>query len=577
AGARPSTAPPQPAAAPRVEIAVGASPTRGSADAKVTVVEFSDFECPACSRAEPTVAALRAQLGDKVRLVWKNLPLTMHSHAHLAAEAALAAGAQGKFWEMHDALFADQQHLERGDLERRAEALKLDLKRFRRALDEHTYAAAVDADAELATRVGVSGTPTFFIDGSKLANWTELPTAAAQALGRVQAAVRPRPGQPDPGAVYQALVGDAPAHGARAPKVTIVEWADFECPFCGRLTASLEALLGAHADDLRIVYKQFPLPNHPHAQLAAEASLAAHAQGRFWQLQRALFAHQTALDRPSLDKYAAEAGLDMARFRSDLDGHKYARAVAGEVAEGQRIGVTGTPSFFIDGRFHEGADTTEQLEKKLEAAFADADARIARGTPRARLYDVLMKSAKREVEAPPIVEAETRAVDPGPTAPSVGRKQAPVTVVEFSDFQCPYCKRAADLVSNVRQTYGDDVRVVFRQFPLPYHKSAHLAAEASLAAHEQGKFWEMHDKLFANQAAIDRASIAGYARELGLDAAKFAAALDGGKYAAAVNADVLAGGALVDGTPTLFVNGHKLTNPALLAQAVGQELKKRRR
>jgi protein-disulfide isomerase len=541
------------------------------------VVEFSDFECPACNRAEPTVAALRAQLGDDVRLVWKNLPLTMHPHAHLAAEAAMAAGAQGKFWEMHDALFADQQHLERADLEQRAQTLKLDMKRFRRALDEHTYAKAVDADAELANRAGVSGTPTFFIDGQRLPNWTELPSAAAQALGRAKQAARPRPGRPDPGATYQALVGDAPARGPRNAKVTLVEWADYECPFCSRLATTVEALAAAHPDDVRVVYKQFPLPNHPHAQLAAEAGLCAQAQGRFWELHRAIYAHQTALDRASLDKYAAEAGLDVARFRSDLDGHKYARAVAAEAAEGQRIGVSGTPSFYLNGRFNEGADTIEQLEQKVAAALADADARIAAGTPRAKLYDAIMKTASREVEAPPLVEKEARAVDPGAGAPSRGGKQAAVTVVEFSDFECPYCKRAADVVADVRKQYGDDVRVVFRNFPLPYHKSANLAAQASLAAHEQGKFWEMHDKLFANQAAISRAAIDGYARELGLDAAKFAAALDGGKYAAAVNADLLAGGPLVDGTPTLFVNGHKLTNPALLAQAVGEELKKRRR
>jgi protein-disulfide isomerase len=161
--------------------------------------------------------------------------------------------------------------------------------------------------------------------------------------------------------------------------------------------------------------------------------------------------------------------------------------------------------------------------------------------------------------------------------PMKGPADAKVTIVEFSDFQCPYCKRAADVVSEVSTKYGDDVRVVFRNFPLPYHKSANLAAQASLAAHEQGKFWEMHDQLFAHQQTLDRAAIDGFARELGLDTAKFAAALDSGKYAAAVNADLLAGGPLVDGTPTLFVNGHKLTNPALLAQAVGEELKKRRR
>jgi protein-disulfide isomerase len=203
---------------------------------------------------------------------------------------------------------------------------------------------------------------------------------------------------------------------------------------------------------------------------------------------------------------------------------------------------------------------------------------MAKGVPRDRYYDRLMRGAKAEVEAPPLVEADARVVDPGPQAPSRGRKQAAVTVVEFSDFQCPYCKRAADVVAGVSKQYGDDVRVVFRNFPLPYHKSAHLAAKAAMAAAAQGKFWEMHDKLFAsNQAALDRAAIDGCARELGLDMGKFAAALDGGKYASAVNADLAAGGQFVDGTPTLFVNGHKLTNPALLAKAVGEELKKRRR
>src|SRR5262249_39714286 len=157
-----------------------------------------------------------------------------------------------------------------------------------------------------------------------------------------------------------------------------------------------------------------------------------------------------------------------------------------------------------------------------------------------------------------LLEETLRAVDPGPEAPSRGRKQAPVTVVEFSDFQCPFCRRAADLIAEVRARYGAEVRVVFRNFPLPYHNSAHLAAEASLAAHEQGKFWEMHDQLFAHQTTLDRAAIDGFARELGLDLARFDAALDHGKFAAAVNADLLAGGPFVEGTPTLFVNGRKL-------------------
>jgi Na+:H+ antiporter, NhaA family len=118
--------------------------------------------------------------------VWKNLPLEqMHPHARLAAEAALAAGAQGKFWEMHDALFADQRHLERADLERHAAALHLDLGKFRRALDVHTYAARVDADLALAERLGIGATPTFVVDGQRVPRWpSDLPALAMQAAAR---------------------------------------------------------------------------------------------------------------------------------------------------------------------------------------------------------------------------------------------------------------------------------------------------------------------------------------------------------------------------------------------------------
>jgi protein-disulfide isomerase len=578
--AKPAAQPTQPPAPQRVDIAIGNAPVRGKADAKVTVVEFSDFQCPACGRAEPTVQALQKQLGDGVKLVWKNLPLEMHPFAHLAAEAALAAGAQGKFWEMHDRLFANQQALDRQSLLRYAAELHLNIVQFEKALDTHAFAAAVDADLQLAQRLGINGTPTFFVDGQRIGNWTsELVSTAQNRLAQAQVAARPRPGRPDPATVYRALTGTAPARGATRPKVTLVEWADFECPYCARLNTVVETALKAHPDELRVVYKQYPLANHPHGHLTAEASLAAKAQGKFWEMLDLMFSHQGALDRAALLGYAQQLGLDVGRFTRELDDGTWKKAADAEAAEGQRIGVQATPSYYLDGKFHEGALPPEDFERLIATAIADADARLAKGTPRAKLYDTLMKTAKVELERPPLVEPESRAVDPGPSAPSRGRSHAPVTIVEFSDFQCPFCKRAATLLADVQKQHGDDVRVVFRNYPLPYHKNAQLLATAALAAKEQGRFWEMHDKLFANQetlAAITRATLDGYARELGLDVARFDAALDGGKLAAQINADVLAGGSLVDGTPTLFVNGHKLANPALLAQVVEAELKQRK-
>ncbi len=143
-----------------------------------------------------------------------------------------------------------------------------------------------------------------------------------------------------------------------------------------------------------------------------------------------------------------------------------------------------------------------------------------------------------------------------------GPANAKVTIVEFSDFQCPFCSRAATTVEQLRTKYGDKVHFVFRQFPLSFHQNAHTAAEASMAAKAQGKFWEFHDKLFANQAKLDRASLEGFAKEVGLDVAKFKKALDDKTFAPAVDAEQKLGEEVaVDGTPTMFLNGARVANP----------------
>lgn len=152
-------------------------------------------------------------------------------------------------------------------------------------------------------------------------------------------------------------------------------------------------------------------------------------------------------------------------------------------------------------------------------------------------------------EVPPVEVAAT-----GPA--KGGGEKAPVTIVEFSDFQCPFCSRVNETIDQVMKTYGDKVRLVFRDYPLPFHEQAPKAAEAAQCAHEQGKFWEMHDKLFANQRALQVADLKKYAGELGLDQAKFDGCLDSGKMEAVVKKNLEEGGAAgVEGTPAFFING----------------------
>jgi protein-disulfide isomerase len=144
--------------------------------------------------------------------------------------------------------------------------------------------------------------------------------------------------------------------------------------------------------------------------------------------------------------------------------------------------------------------------------------------------------------------------------PSKGPAAAPVTIIEFSDFECPYCSKAEETVTQVLKQYGDKVRLVYRDFPLPFHPNAQKAAEAAQCAGDQGKYWEMHEKLFANQKALAVADLKGHAKGLGLDPAKFDKCLDSGDKAKVVGDHRKAGEKVgVTGTPAFFVNGYQLT------------------
>jgi protein-disulfide isomerase len=185
------------------------------------------------------------------------------------------------------------------------------------------------------------------------------------------------------------------------------------------------------------------------------------------------------------------------------------------------------------------------------AAFAVRAA--SSGKPEAKIRTELDKYAK---EPPPVLEPPVKLSVEG--APFKGPPDAKVTIVEFSDFQCPYCAKAAIEASAVVQRFPKEVKLVFKQFPLEDHSQAALAAEASLAAQAQGKFWPLHDKMYANFRSINRARIFVWATEAGLDMNRFRADLDSHKFAARVKAEEQEGEvAGVEGTPTFFINGKR--------------------
>ena len=164
-------------------------------------------------------------------------------------------------------------------------------------------------------------------------------------------------------------VSGAPARGPESARLTIVEFSDFQCPFCRSGANALTEIAKAFPNDVRLVFKQFPLESHSQAALAAEASLAAQAQGKFWEMHDRIFANPRALSEPNLIAWAKEFGLDVARFTSDLTSHKYQNTVQTEVREGLDAGVQGTPTVFLNGRIHRGNVNLEELRPAVEAAL----------------------------------------------------------------------------------------------------------------------------------------------------------------------------------------------------------------
>ncbi|MCI0573808.1 MAG: DsbA family protein [Myxococcaceae bacterium] len=400
------------------------------------------------------------------------------------------------------------------------------------------------------------------------------PTVAAAPSQAPRPAVRPT--------VYRKATfpAEAPSWGPKEAKVTIVEWSDFQCPFCSRVNPTLKQIKETYPNDVRIVFRHQPLPMHPDAPLAAQASMAAHEQGKFWEYHDRLFENQRKLDRGSLEQYAQELGLNVAQFKAALDSRKYEAYVQKDSQDGSAAGASGTPTFFVNGRQVVGAQPFANFKTAIDEELARASKLLAEGTQPAALYQKLLDTAPVSAPEPsPSAAAEPRfvKVDVG-QAPLKGKKTAPITIVAYSDFQCPFCSRAVPTLKELETRYGDKVQIAFKHLPLGFHANAKPAAEASMAAHEQGKFWEYHDKLFANQRQLDRASLEKYAQELGLNMAKFKAALDSGKFASYVDTDAREANSVgATGTPTFVINGRMLVGAQpvdAFARVIDEELSK---
>lgn len=261
---------------------------------------------------------------------------------------------------------------------------------------------------------------------------------------------------------YKVGLGDAPLRGQADAPVTVVMFSDFECPFCREGYINLLELERRYRGRVRIAYKAFPLDFHSGALPTAIAARTAQAAGRFWEFHDRIYAdRQVDLDR--LFEYARDAGLDPKLLERDLDSLEFGPEVRRDIRQARRLGVTSTPTFFINGRAIAGAQPVEELSAVVDEELALSEQWIAEGIAPANLYAHATKDGFERVE----YTGRRRGLDPDSVtvvpvgkSPVEGKADAPVTIVAFSDFECPFCARGHRVISRLRARYGDKVRVV---------------------------------------------------------------------------------------------------------------------
>ncbi len=562
---------------------------RGSRLAYVTIVVFSDFQCPFCTRLETTIDRLREEYGeDKLRIVFKNSPLPFHQHARLAAEVGqgvLALAGQEAFWRYHAVAFRRQGVMSPEAIRAWAVNAGVDERALEDGLAKKKWAQKVDYDISVAKKIGASGTPMSYVNGVLISGaqpFDRFKEVVEQELANAKALVERgvardkvytqlatanfKPARSDDDdddardaaeakIVNKIPAGNAPVRGPATAQVTIIEFSDFQCPFCKRGEETMARIRREYGDKVRILWRDMPLPFHPRAEPAAQLARAARAQkgdAGFWAVHDLLFQSQPNLEDSDLERISREAKLDTAKAMAAVAGKTFKKAIEDDVSVGDDFKASGTPHFFINGRRLVGAQPFEKFKPIIDEEIAKADALLAQGTSRAALYDTLIKDGT----APS--EPEKKAIAPAPAnAPFRGTANAKVVIQEVADFQCPFCKRADATMEELLKAYPGKIKIVWRDKPLPMHSNAPLAAEAAREAYAQKGnegFAKMQKLLFDNQQALERSDLDGYAKSIGLDMNKFARALDSHVHKAVVDADDNAtSDAGVTGTPAFFV------------------------
>lgn len=208
---------------------------------------------------------------------------------------------------------------------------------------------------------------------------------------------RAQPARPDPKVTYKVPVNGAFTKGPDTAKVTIIEWSDFQCPFCKRVNPTIDQVVKDYGNDVRVAFKHNPLPMHNRAMPAALAAEAAGLQGKFWEMHDRLFENPRDLTDEKFEEWAKELGLDVEKFKKDMNDPAVKKKILDQQSQGSTLGARGTPAFFINGRFLSGAQPVDAFKQVIDEEMKKAEKLIASGTPPEKVYEKTIENGKTKV------------------------------------------------------------------------------------------------------------------------------------------------------------------------------------
>jgi protein-disulfide isomerase len=355
------------------------------------------------------------------------------------------------------------------------------------------------------------------------------------------------------------VLGSEPIWGTRNAALTWVFFGDLDCPHTRRAWRALEGVKAAFGDDLRIVFRHRPLREHPNALDAARvlAGVArVHGSVAFFDVLHGALQGEASLSAEQLTTVLREAGYGASKL-SDLSAAGDAQVRADLQLAGQ-FGLKSTPFSFLNGQAVDGERTALEVEQLLREEQRTATWLSAAGIPSASLYATRTSNNLIGVGN----AGESRSCAPIGKSATRGPADALVTLVEFSDFECQYCKRVEPTLEALLARYPKTLRLVWKDYPLPQHKGAQLLANFAADAYRRGStrgFWAVHDGIFAHAEALDDGALGALAGKAGLDGALLLISAHAGAHDAAIRADMKLGQKLnVTGTPTFFANGRRI-------------------